>query len=233
MRLVDDRVITVRDHFAVGALAHRGIRAQQVVIDDHHVGLGSLLPHLRDVAVAILRTIVAEAGFRQRRHVVPQRRVFLDLADLGAVAGLGAAPPLVDRRDEVHRRGRMRAQLIETMQAQVVGPALHVGRGEGHPKRGAQRRNVLEVDLFLEVLRSRRNQHALPVEDRRDQVRERLAGAGACFGEQDAAVSERPGHRAGHRSLALTRLELFDRLRERPVVRKRRLDGGRQARRSG
>ena len=46
-------------------------------------------------------------------------------------------------------------------------------------------------------------------------------------------MSERFGDRPGHRSLALTRLELLDRLRELPVVCKRRLDGGRQARRSG
>ena len=40
MRLVDDRVVAVGDHLAVGALAHRRVGAQQVVIDDHDVGFG-------------------------------------------------------------------------------------------------------------------------------------------------------------------------------------------------
>jgi hypothetical protein len=73
VRFVDDRVVTVRDHFAVGALTHRRISAQQVMIDNHHIRFGRLLPHARDVALTILRAVAAEAGFGEGRHVVPQR----------------------------------------------------------------------------------------------------------------------------------------------------------------
>ena len=87
------------------------------------------------------------------------------------------------------RRRRRRFELIEPVQAQVVRAPLHVGRGERDAERVAQRRNVLEEDLLLQILGAGRDQHALAAEDRRDEVGERLAGAGAGFGEQDAAVA--------------------------------------------
>ena len=80
------------------------------------------------------------------------------------------------------RRRRRRAD--RAVQAQIVGAALHVGRGERHAERVAQRRDVLEVDLLLEVLGAGGDQHALAAEDRGDEIGERLAGAGAGFGEQ-------------------------------------------------
>ena len=96
-------------------------------------------------------------------------------------------------------------ELIESMQAQVIRAALHARRGERHAERVAQRGDVLEVDLFLQVLRAGGDQHALAAENGGNQVGERLAGAGARFREQDAAVFEssarrprpsRPGRRA-------------------------------------
>ena len=115
------------------------------------------------------------------------------------------------------------------MQAQVVGAALHVGRREGNAERFAQRGNVLEEDLFLKILRPGRNQHALAAENRRHQVGERLARAGAGFGEQDAAVLERArdGHR--HRLLTAAGLEGGNVAGEGPAGREDGIDGGRQA----
>ena len=81
------------------------------------------------------------------------------------------------------------------MQAQVVRAPLHAGRGERHAERIAQRRNVLEENLFLKVLRAGGDQDPLPAEDRGNQIRERLAGAGAGFGEQDARRFRGPGRR--------------------------------------
>ena len=203
------------------------------MVDDHDVAFGRALPHLRDVTVAVLRTIIAQAGLRGGRHVVPRRRVFGQVAELGAVARLGGADPLVHHRDEVVRRRRRGAQLIEPVQAHVVGAALHVGRLEGHAQGIAQHRDVLEINLFLEVLGAGRDQHALPAQDRRHEIGERFTGARARLGQQDAAIGERVGHGEGHQALALTRLELIDRRSQRAIVRKRRFDRRPQARRSG
>jgi hypothetical protein len=120
----------------------------------------------------------------------------------------------------------MRPQLIEPMQAQVIGAALHVGGAEVDPQRFAQRGNVLEVDLFLKVLRPRRDQHPLAAQDRRDQIRERLARAGPGFGEQRAAAFEDIGDRRGHDALAVTRLELLDVPRQRAFVTEGVIDRG-------
>ena len=97
VRLVDDRVAAGGNHLAVRVLPHRGVGAEQVMVDDDHVGLGGALAHPRDEAVVVARALGAEAGLRGRRHVVPERQVFRQVLELGAVAGLGARRPLADR----------------------------------------------------------------------------------------------------------------------------------------
>ena len=96
-----------------------------------------------------------------------------------------------------------------------------------------QDRQILEVDLLLEVLRAGRDQDALPAEDGRHEVRHRLAGAGAGFGQQDAAVREDIGDAARHLALSVARLELIDRPRQRTVVGERVVDRRAQVSRSG
>ena len=91
MRLVDDRVLAVRDHLAEGALPHRGVRAQQVVIDDDDVGLGGALPHARDEAVVVARTLGADAVLGVAAMSFQNGESSGQVLDLGAVAGLGVA----------------------------------------------------------------------------------------------------------------------------------------------
>ena len=92
----------------------------------------------------------------------------------------------------VERAGSRRAlaERLEAVQAEVVAAPLHVGGGERDAERLAQHRQVLEEDLLLQVLGAGRDEHALAAEDRRHEIGERLAGAGARFGEQHAAVGE-------------------------------------------
>ena len=141
---------------------------------------------------------------------MPEREVLGQILQLGAVAGVGARGPLADDRQEdvVDRGADAVRQLIELVDAQIVRAPFHVGRGERDPERLAQRGNVLEVDLFLEVLRAGGDEHALAAENRGHEIRERLAGAGAGFGEQDAAVLEDARDGRGHLDLAGARLEI-------------------------
>ena len=44
------------------ALAHGRVGAQQMVVDDDHVGFGGALAHQRHEAVAVARALGAEAG---------------------------------------------------------------------------------------------------------------------------------------------------------------------------
>ena len=64
VRLVDDRVAAARDHFAVLALAHGRVGAQQVMVDDHDVGFGGALAHARDEAVLVAAGIRCRCSSR-------------------------------------------------------------------------------------------------------------------------------------------------------------------------
>ena len=110
------------------------------------------------------------------------------------------------------------------MQTQVVRAAFHVRGRERHAERVAKRGDVLEVDLFLEILRAGGNQDALAAENRGNQIRERLAGAGSRFREQHAAVFEPARDGGGHFDLARAGLEVGDRARQRAIGREDRVD---------
>ena len=231
VRLVEDRSRERRNDLAEGVLPDRGIGAQQVMVDDHDVGRRGALAHPRDEAVVVARALGAEAGVRRGRDLVPERQILGQILELRAIAGIGPRRPLADDRQEdvVDRRPDAVGQLIELVHAQVVRAALHVRRGERDPERVAQRGNVLEVDLLLQVLRAGRNQHALAAENCGHEVGERLAGAGAGLREQNAAVFEHAGDRRGHVDLAGARLEVGHGERERSARREDRLAAPRTA----
>ena len=176
------------------------------MVDDHHVGGRGALPHPRHEAVVESRALGAEAGLRRRRDLVPEGKIFGQILELGAIAGLGPADHsrMIGRKTSC-AAGTLTAPSVsvtELVQAEVVRAPLHVGRGERDAERLAQRRNVLEEDLFLEVLGAGRDEDALAAQDRRNEIRERLAGAGAGLREEDPAFLEY--RRDGRRHLDLT-----------------------------
>ena len=61
VRFVDDGVAAAWNHLAEIALAHGGISAEQVMIDDNDVGLCRALPHLDDEAVVVAWALRADA----------------------------------------------------------------------------------------------------------------------------------------------------------------------------
>ena len=103
---------------------------------------------------------------------------------------------LPDQREEhalVRGAGRL-VQPIEAVQAQVVRAPLHAGRGERHREGIAQRRDILEENLFLKVLGARGDEDPVPAQYRGNEVRERLSRAGARFGQKNAPGLEDFGH---------------------------------------
>src|SRR5262249_754430 len=108
-----------------------------------------------------------------------------------------------------NRRGVL--ERVEAVQAEIVAAPLHAGRRERQPQRVAQDGQVLEKDLLLQVLRAGRDEHALAAEDRGNEIRERLARAGAGLREQNAALGEDVGDRGGHLALSVTRFESLER----------------------
>ncbi len=228
MRLVDDGVAARRNDFSKRALPHRGVRAQQMVVHDHHVRLRRALPHSRDVAVAEAGALGADTVLARRRDVRPQRKVLGQVFHLRAIAGLGLPRPLVDRRDcdRLFARADRGAilQRVEAMQTEIVAASLHVSGRERNAEGFLEDRQVLEEDLFLEVLGAGRDEHPLAAEDRGHEVGERFPGSRPRFGEEHAAVSEHVRHGGGHLELRGARLEAVERDRQRAARREHRAD---------
>ena len=145
------------------------------MVDDDDVGGGGALAHLRDVAVVVARALGAEAGIRRRRDFVPERQI------LGRSSSSARSPVsvrldqsrIIGRNTSCERSGGRIAvvvELIELVEAKIVRAAFHVGRGERDAERVAQRGNVLEEDLFLEILGAGRNQDAVAAKNRRHEI---------------------------------------------------------------
>ena len=188
------------------------------------------------VAAAVVSSLghrgVAGSGGRRPGH---QRRVGGDtvLRDAGEGPPDAAAEDVeaqaVARRDEQRREVERVERLLvpmrlEAMETEVIRSPLHQRRAERLIQRFAQRGEILEEDLLLKILRARRHEHALAAEDCRDEVRERLAGAGACFRDQHPAVFDDLGNGGRHFPLSFARLVAVDDAREDAAIRERRRD---------
>jgi hypothetical protein len=107
--------------------------------------------------------------------------------------------------------GFARHRLGELAPAEVVADALEHDDGERPVDDGAEKRDVVARDLILQRARARRDHHALAALQRRDQIRERLARAGAGLDDQRALVGERTLDRGGHQALLGAILVVRDR----------------------
>ena len=72
VRLVHDERGAGGDDFAVRALPHGCVSAQQMVVDDDDVGFGGTLTHQREEAVAVAGAFGAEAGVRIGGDLFPE-----------------------------------------------------------------------------------------------------------------------------------------------------------------
>ena len=113
--------------------------------------------------------------------------------------------------------------------AQVVGAALEQRGLEADAQRIAHARQVAVVELVLQRAGAGGDDGLHARQDRRHQVGEGLAGAGAGLGQQRAAAVERIGDRGGQVLLGRTRRERGDVAREVATVLQRRAAGLAQA----
>ena len=175
-------------------------------------------------AVAVAGAVRPDAVFRGGRKVVPDGQVVRQVLDFRAVARLGLLGPLGDSVEHVAVRGgkqsdlRFRPRRLETVEAKVVAASLHVGGVEGDAQRILQCGQVLVVDLVLQVAGAGRDHDPLAAQDRGHQVGERLAGAGARFGEQDPVRPKQVRHRGSHPALARPGFEAGKGAGQRSVV---------------
>ena len=200
-----------------GLLLDGKVGEEEVVIDDDEVGLEGLAAHLGDEAGLPVGAGLAEADLGAGVELVPERGGLREVVDLGAIAGFGGALPLedgVELRDVVEAgEDGVVAEGVELLLAEVVGAALHVADAQraGVGEDGFKERDVLEVELFLEVFCAGGDDDALLLvagaAERGEKVGEGFAGAGAGFDDEMALVGEGLLDGFGHGVLAGAVLE--------------------------
>ena len=106
----------------------------------------------------------------------------------------------------------------QAVAAQVVAATLEQRDPRRPPERGAHQRQVLREQLVLQRARAGGDQHARPGEQRRHEVGEGLAGAGARLDDQRLAPGERGSDALRHAQLLATHPEVRQRPLEGPAL---------------
>ncbi len=120
---------------------------------------------------------------------------------------------------------RLAIGIVDLLAAGEVGAALHVTDLQRAVEMLLQKRNVFVEKLLLKILGTRRNDHALAGQQRRDEIRERFSGAGARVHKQVLFFGQRGLYRFRHFQLALTKLVARMPFRQHAVAREK-LPGG-------
>ena len=176
------------------------------------------------MAFAPERTFAAQAVVGGRTHLRPNRAVLGNAGQLGQVAALGLAGP---GQDALEMPGGVAAGeglglgLLQAELAQVIGAAFQQRRMHRRAERLLDARQVAVVQLFLQGLGAGGDDHPLARQQRRHQVSEGLAGAGAGFGDQHRAVFDGFGDFGRQLLLALAEREALESARQHAVGRQR------------
>ena len=164
------------------------------------------------------RAAAARAAVGPDRELGPERLGRLE-RELGPVAGLGRVEPALHRLPgalvaAVGEQDRLEA--LQLPAAEVVRAPLQHLDAHVAPERGRCDRDVLREQLLLERLRRGGDDDAAPRLERRHEVREALADAGAGLGDEVLAGRERVLDAGGERSLLGPRLEVGKRAASAP-----------------
>ena len=193
MRLVDDDRIRAGQQIAEALLLQHEIRHQQMMIDDDDVRGLRLAPRLHDVTAIERRAIRPEAVVARRGHPGPHRICSAQLGEFGDVAAAGDARPRPHLRqcggDLATQSARVRLLLgeFQSMQAQIVRAPLQQRDAHRAADRRGDGRQIAMKQLVLQRARAGRHDDASPRQQRRHQIRERLAGACSRFDDQPPA----------------------------------------------
>ena len=205
MSFVENDRLVVGDDRGVVVFPEREVGEKEVVVDDDDVGLGGPLVHQSDEAAVELFALLAGAELAAGVETVPDGAVLRQFLELGAVSGFGllfpgADEPAVLDFDE-SGQGRALLGFVELLAAEVVVAALHVGHVERAVEIPFEERDVLVVELLLQVLRAGRDDDAFAAGDDRNQVGEGFPRAGAGLDQQMTPFGEHRFDLLGHGEL--------------------------------
>jgi hypothetical protein len=230
VRLVEDHRIARRQQLGEAGVAQRDVGEEQMMVDHHQIGGQRVAPRLHHEAALEVGTLAAQTVVARRGGRRPGRRVVGHARQFAAVAGLARCGEALDLAEVAHVL-RIAEQpfarvALQMVVADVVGAALEQGHRHRHVQRRAHARQVAIEQLILQRLGAGRDDHLAPGEQRRDQIGERLAGAGARLGDQHAMAVQRLLDRQRQLELALARTVAGHGAGERPL-------GGEHVRQTG
>jgi len=147
----------------------------------------------------------------------PERAGLRKRGELGAVANFGLFVPVeqgAEFMDLVEAaEHRLVGELVELFAAEIVLAPLHVADLETRlaggglaEKRMLKKWHVLEEELLLEIFGAGGDDHALAALDDGEEVRERLASAGAGFDDEVSLLLDGLLDGVGHGELSLAEL---------------------------
>ena len=227
VRLVEDHRVARRQQLRHAFVAQHDIGEEEVVVDDDDVGGERVPPRLHDEAAVEVPALAPEAVVARGGRERPGRRVLGHVSELRLVARARlrgeARDPLQVARGLAGGEPAVLEVAFEMVRADVVGAALEQRHGHRQPERLADRREIAVEELVLERLGAGRNDDLAAEEQRRHEVGNGLAGAGARFGEEHAPLAHRARDARGHLALLLARAVVGNRAAERSVGRE---DGG-------
>ena len=209
MRLVEDDGVGTGQELDKTLLLHRKIRQQEVVVHDDEVGFLRCTACFDHVAFLVDRAFTAKTVVSSRRDKRPDARIFRNLDQFGAIAGLCPVSPLPHRVQVIEECGRryLAGNGVEPMQAKIVGTAFQQRRFDWPTCGLADQWQVSMVELVLQGLGPRRYDCLPPALQRGQQIGKSLARAGTGLDDKLARRSNRLGHGLCHPCLAFARLE--------------------------
>jgi hypothetical protein len=247
VRLVEDRDLDARQQLGDSAVAQRHVGEEEMVVDDDHIGEHRLAARLHHVAAPVFGAFDAEAVLARRRDERDDAAALVEAGELGEVAARRRLRPRLDLGERAHRVavGQLRvvAREREPVQAEIARAPLEERHRDRQLERAAQARQVANEELVLQRLRRGAEERAGAAEQRRDEVREGLADAGAGLDDERAALLDRGRDGERHveldRALGMVRIGCgeragrAERVRDRFLQRRRRLQRGRRRRHAG
>ena len=187
MRLVEDHRVACGQQLREPLVAQHHVGKKQVMIDDDDIGIERVLARLQYEAFLVERTVRTQTVVARRGDERPDRCVLGHVRELCAIAALARArkrddfshmAAIIPRRQAVFAR-----RALEMMMTDVIRASLEHRNRHRYPKRVAQERNVAFIELILQGLRARRHDYLAAIEQRGDQIGERLAGACSGLGD--------------------------------------------------
>src|SRR5260370_6876817 len=188
------------------------------MVDDDDVALRRPAVHFGDEAFVAGTALLAETGIRAGIQLVPESAGFGQSRQLGTVSTRRCLLPsgncaiLLDFVQPAQHR--LTSDVVKLLAAQIIIAPLHITNTQLPiaflEKRLFEKWDVFMKELFLQILSSGRDNHALAATNHWHEVSQRFSSARACFDNQVSAFFE--GLLDGLRHLELAAPKLIGRM---------------------